>query len=55
MGALTFVNLLFSHLPTFVEPDSDKVWFAGTLAKGQKEGLTKVQSGFTNNYWKDEE
>ncbi|MBR54636.1 hypothetical protein CMK19_12825 [Candidatus Poribacteria bacterium] len=36
-------------------PDSDKVWFAGTLAKGQKEGLTKVQSGFTNDYWKDEE
>jgi len=36
-------------------PDSDKVWFSGILAKGQKKGLTKVESGFTTNYWQDEE
>ena len=36
-------------------PDSDKLWFASTVAKGQLAGLTQVKSGFTTNYWQDEE
>ena len=36
-------------------PDSDKVWFSGTVAKGQAVGLTQVKPGFTTNYWQDEE
>ena len=36
-------------------PDSDKLWFAGTVAKGQPAGLTQVKSAFTTDYWQDEE